>query len=70
MELNSIFDFLILLNKLNASRGIVAITAGIAVVTIGSISIQSVGHTTVFISMSVIYILLGIYIWKLPREVL
>jgi predicted MFS family arabinose efflux permease len=50
-------------------EGIAAIATGIAAL-IGGILIQEIGYTFVFIGMSVICFLLGIYIWRLPREVL
>ncbi|OGZ78717.1 MAG: hypothetical protein A2358_02860 [Candidatus Staskawiczbacteria bacterium RIFOXYB1_FULL_37_44] len=50
-------------------EGIAAIATGLAAI-VGGILIQEVGYPVVFIGMAVICFLLGIYIWKLPREVL
>ncbi|MCX6721334.1 MAG: MFS transporter [Candidatus Staskawiczbacteria bacterium] len=50
-------------------EGIAAIAAGLAAL-VGGILIQEIGYPIVFIGMSFICFLLGIYIWKLPREVL
>jgi len=50
-------------------EGIAAIAAGLAAIVSG-ILIQTVGYPPVFIGMSVLSFLLGIYIWSLPREVL
>ena len=50
-------------------EGIAAIATGLAAI-IGGILIQAVGYPPVFIGMSVLSFLLGIYIWRLPREVL
>ena len=50
-------------------EGIAAIATGLAAI-IGGILIQSIGYSLVFIGMSIMSILLGIYIWRLPREAL
>lgn len=50
-------------------EGIAAIATGLAAI-VGGILIQEIGYQVVFIGMAVICFLLGIYIWKLPREVL
>jgi len=50
-------------------EGIAAIATGFAAI-IGGILIQEVGYPVVFIGMAVICFLLGLYIWRLPREVL
>lgn len=50
-------------------EGVAAIATGLAAI-IGGVLIQGVGYFSVFIGMSVLSFLLGIYIWKLPREVL
>jgi len=50
-------------------EGIAAIATGLAAI-VGGILIQEVGYSVVFIGMAVICFLLGIYIWRLPREVL
>jgi|SRR3989344_2461247 len=50
-------------------EGIAAIAAGLAAL-VGGVLIESFGFTSIFVSMSVISFLLGIYIWKLPREIL
>ena len=50
-------------------EGISAIVSGVAAL-IGGIVIQSFGYSAIFIAMAAISIGLGIYIWRLPREVL
>lgn len=50
-------------------EGISNIAAGVAAL-IGGILIQSVGYQVVFLLMALISFVLGIYIWRLPREVL
>lgn len=50
-------------------EGIAAIATGMAAI-VGGILIQSVGYSLVFIGMSIMSILLGLYIWRLPREAL
>jgi predicted MFS family arabinose efflux permease len=50
-------------------EGIASIATGLAAI-IGGILIQEIGFPVVFIGMAIISFLLGIYIWKLPREVL
>jgi len=50
-------------------EGIASIATGLAAI-VGGILIQTVGYPTVFIGMSVLSILLGVYIWQLPREIL
>lgn len=50
-------------------EGIAAIAAGLAAL-VGGVLIESFGFVSIFISMSVISFFLGIYIWKLPREIL
>lgn len=50
-------------------EGIASISAGIAAL-LGGVLIQSFGFVSVFISMSIISFCLGIYIWRLPREIL
>jgi len=50
-------------------EGIAAIATGVAAI-VGGILIQIAGYFFVFIGMSVLSILLGVYIWKLPRELL
>lgn len=50
-------------------EGIAAIATGIAAL-IGGVLIQEIGYSVVFMGMAVICFLLGIYIWRLPREVL
>lgn len=50
-------------------EGISAIMTGIAAL-IGGIIIQSFGYQLVFLAMSVISLSLGLYIFRLPREVL
>lgn len=50
-------------------EGIAAISTGLAAL-IGGILIQAVGYPLVFGGMSFFSILLGVYIWRLPREIL
>ncbi len=50
-------------------EGIAAISTGLAAI-VGGILIQVAGYSIVFISMSILSFLLGVYIWRLPREVL
>jgi len=50
-------------------EGIAAIAIGLAAI-IGGVLIQAVGYFSVFIGMSVLSVLLGFYIWRLPRELL
>jgi len=50
-------------------EGIASIAVGLAAI-IGGILIQEVGYMYVFLGMAVLSFGLGIYIWKLPREVL
>ena len=50
-------------------EGISSITGGIAAL-VGGIMIQSFGYQTVFLAMAITSLGLGIYIWRLPREVL
>ena len=50
-------------------EGIASIATGFAAI-IGGILIQAVGYFVVFAGMSVLSFLLGIYVWRLPREVL
>lgn len=50
-------------------EGIAAIVAGIAAL-IGGFFIQFLGYQVIFLLMSLISLGLGIYIWRLPREVL
>lgn len=50
-------------------EGVSAIAAGLAAI-IGGILIQAIGFSVVFIGMALICFLLGLYIWRLPREVL
>ncbi|HZS42698.1 MAG TPA: MFS transporter [Candidatus Paceibacterota bacterium] len=50
-------------------EGIAAIATGLAAL-IGGILIQSFGYASIFLSMSIISFALGIYIWRLPREIL
>ncbi len=50
-------------------EGIAAIAAGLAAL-LGGVLIESFGFTSIFVSMSVISLFLGIYIWQLPREIL
>ncbi len=50
-------------------EGISSIMTGIAALT-GGIIIQNFGYQAVFVAMAVISFVLGIYIWRLPRELL
>lgn len=50
-------------------EGIAATATGLAAI-IGGILIQAVGYPSVFIGMSALSFLLGMYIWRLPRDVL
>lgn len=50
-------------------EGIASITTGIAAI-VGGVLIQVFGYQSIFITMSVISIGLGIYIWSLPRDLL
>ena len=50
-------------------EGIASIATGLAAI-LGGILIQAVGFSFVFLGMAVICFFLGIYIWRLPREVL
>jgi hypothetical protein len=50
-------------------EGMALMAQGIAAVTSGVI-IQAVGYTWLFAAMSTVSFFLGIYIWKLPRELL
>ena len=50
-------------------EGIAAIATGVAAL-IGGILIQSFGYSIVFICMAVLSFAIGIYIYRLPREVL
>ncbi len=50
-------------------EGIAAIVTGLAAL-IGGVLIQTFGYTTIFMVMSITSFGLGIYIWKLPRELL
>jgi len=50
-------------------EGVASITTGLAAL-VGGILIQMVGYFPVFISMAGLSILLGLYIWRLPRELL
>ncbi len=50
-------------------EGIAAIATGAAAI-VGGILIQTIGYFSVFIGMSILSFLLGIYIWRLPRELL
>ena len=50
-------------------EGIAAISTGLAAL-VGGVLIQAVGYSLVFFAMSFLSVLLGIYIWRLPREVL
>ena len=50
-------------------EGIASIATGLAAIT-GGILIQTTGYFMVFMGMSVMSILLGAYIWSLPRELL
>lgn len=50
-------------------EGIAAIVTGVAAL-VGGIFIQAFGYEAVFVVMAAISLGLGIYIWRLPREVL
>jgi predicted MFS family arabinose efflux permease len=50
-------------------EGIASIATGVAAI-IGGILIQSIGYPYLFLGMAAMSFLLGIYIWRLPREVL
>jgi len=50
-------------------EGIASIATGLAAI-VGGILIQGIGFPYMFMGMAVLSFLLGIYIWKLPREVL
>lgn len=50
-------------------EGIAALSTGFAAL-IGGLLIQNFGYPIIFIVMAAISFLLGIYIWKLPREIL
>lgn len=50
-------------------EGVASIATGLAAI-IGGILIQSLGYQFVFLGMSALSVLLGIYVWRLPREVL
>ena len=50
-------------------EGIAAIASGVAAL-IGGIIIEAFGYSAIFIIMSLVSIILGTYIWRLPREVL
>ena len=50
-------------------EGIAAIASGVAAL-IGGIIIEAFGYSAIFIIMSLVSVFLGIYIWRLPREVL
>lgn len=50
-------------------EGISAIVTGVAAL-VGGFLIQAFGYEIIFIMMAVISVGLGIYIWRLPREVL
>ena len=50
-------------------EGIAAIATGVAAI-VGGILIQVIGYSPLFIGMFALSFLLGIYIWKLPRELL
>jgi len=50
-------------------EGMAAIATGFAAF-LGGILIQALGYSLVFVGMSAFSILLGIYIWRLPRELL
>ena len=50
-------------------EGIAAIVTGVAAL-VGGIFIQNFGYQAVFITMAFISLSLGIYVWRLPREVL
>lgn len=50
-------------------EGIASIATGVAAL-LGSIIIEAFGYSAVFIIMSLVSIILGVYIWRLPREAL
>jgi len=50
-------------------EGIASIASGLAAI-VGGVLIQEAGYRLVFLGMALICFLLGIYIWRLPREVL
>ena len=50
-------------------EGIAAIATGLAAL-VGGILIQIAGYLIVFIGMSFLSFILGIYVWRLPRDVL
>ncbi|HRY76833.1 MAG TPA: MFS transporter [Candidatus Paceibacterota bacterium] len=50
-------------------EGVAAIAVGLAAL-IGGILIQTIGFTPIFIIMAASSFILGIYIWRLPRELL
>jgi len=50
-------------------EGIAAIVTGLAAL-VGGFLIQTFGYEAIFIVMAIISVGLGIYIWRLPREVL
>jgi sugar phosphate permease len=50
-------------------EGISSIATGIAAL-LGGLLIQSFGYNVVFIGMAGISFMLGLYVWRLPREVL
>ena len=50
-------------------EGVAAIATGVAAL-LGGLLIQSFGYSTVFLGMAAFSIILGLYIWSLPREVL
>jgi predicted MFS family arabinose efflux permease len=50
-------------------EGMVSISAGLAAI-LGGVLIEYVGFTAIFIAMACISMFLGIYIWRLPRELL
>jgi predicted MFS family arabinose efflux permease len=50
-------------------EGMASMATGLAALASGII-IESVGYTWLFASMSAVSVFLGIYIWRLPRELL
>lgn len=50
-------------------EAVASIATGLAAI-IGGVLIQSFGYAVVFLGMSILSFLLGVYIWRLPREVL
>jgi predicted MFS family arabinose efflux permease len=50
-------------------EGISSIATGIAAL-FGGVLIQSFGYNSIFIAMATISFLLGLYVWRLPREML